>query len=406
MYTIHRLSNGLRVVCLPQKGVHVCYCGLVINVGSRDEEEGEYGVAHFVEHTVFKGTSHRSANQILNRLDSVGGELNAYTTKEDTAVHASFLPCHLERAMELIADMVFNSSFPEKEIEREKEVIMDEISSYEDSPSDIILDNFESKAFKGTALGHNILGTTETVGRFGAEDARRFCMRTHSTDQMALAVWGDVDERRVMHYAEKYFGVERDIKGRGERQTVSTFGKFEEQVARDTHQTHVLMGWKAPSAHDDMRISAAVVSNLLGGPAMNSRLNVALREKNGIAYNIETSYSAFDDIGLQTIYFGTDSKNTERSLRIVAREIDKIAQKAMTERSLNAVLKQYEGQILMSADSGESVMLSAARSALLYDASPTVEEICEQVREGVTAASIMEAAQMLGEESRSMLIYT
>ncbi len=406
MYPLHTLSNGIKVVVIPSVSAHVCHCGLLINAGSRDEKDDEYGLAHFVEHTIFKGTDKRSAYHILSRLDEVGGELNAYTTKEETAVHASFLPQYLERAASLISDMVFCSVFPEKEIEREREVIIDEITSYLDTPSETIFDELEERIFANSPLGHNILGSIDSVRSFSRADAERFCRRCHLTNQMAFVVWGHVDENRVLRIAEKYFGCRQQSSAIAKRTPVNSFNTFTDCRQQDTHQAHVVLGFLTPSAHDDARLSVSVLNNLLGGPCMNSRLSIALRERSGIAYNVETSYSTFDDTGLLTIYFGTDQRNINRSLSIVKKEINRLASRELSPAQLSNVLRQYTGQLLMSADSGESIMLSVARSAIVYNSAPSVEEICQHVQSEVTAKSLLSAAQTwLATDNFAQLIY-
>ena len=405
MYSVHSLPNGIKVVAIPAPGP-VCYCGLVINAGTRDELPGEQGLAHFVEHTIFKGTSRRSASHILNRLDEVGGELNAYTNKDETAVHASFLDKYFERAAQLISDMVFDSVFPEREIEKEKDVIVDEITSYLDSPAELVFDEFEDLAFAGTPLGHNILGTPESVQSFHAADALRFCLREHSTDQMAFTVLGNIPEDKVFRVAEKFFGSRSPRLGRQPRQRALSFAKFDVVQQRDTNQAHVVLGAKAPDCMDDDRLLMSVISSLLGGPSMNSRLSVALRERNGIAYNVETNYTSFDDTGLFTVYFGTDPQNVNRSLRIVRRELDKLCQAPLSASQLNRLLRQYVSQLLMSADNGENIMLSAGRAAIVYGQALSLTEMADVVSRSVTADGILRVAQsVLAPDALSSLIF-
>ncbi len=392
MYNIHSLSNGIKVVLISAAGP-VCHCGVVVGAGTRDELPNEYGLAHFVEHTIFKGTDHRSAFHILNRLDEVGGELNAYTTKDETAVHASFLDQYFERAVELIADMLFCPSFPEREINKEKDVIVDEITSYEDSPSELIFDDFEDLAFAHTPLGHNILGSQESVLSFTGDDARRFINRTHSTDVISFAVYGDIPEQKVLRIAEKYLGSRNRQSQRAPRTKVSSFEIFEKTVDKDTHQGHVIIGSQAPDCHAADRLPMSVLSNLLGGPSMNSRLSVALREKHGIAYNIETNYTPFDDTGLFTVYFGTDVANIDRSLAIVRRELDRLCQSPLSEAQLAKILRQYTSQMKMNSDDGESVMLSAAKSVILYNQVLSIDEMCASVYERITAEGILDVAR-------------
>ncbi len=386
------LSNGIRVVSLYAQGP-VARCALVVNAGSRDELESEHGLAHFVEHTVFKGTSRRRASQIINRLDEVGGELNAYTTKDETAIHAAFLHEDFNRAAELIADMAFNSTFPERELAKEREVIIDEITSYEDTPSELIYDEFEQMAYAGTPLGHNVLGTPETVTRFTSDDALRFMGRTYTTDKMAFVYIGPHTEKQVMHVAERYFGIVPRRTGRPERGVVSQFAHFDKTIDKGTSQAHVLLGCPAPSNRSNRRLEMSILSSILGGPSMNSRLSVALRERNGIAYNVESSYISFDDTGLFSVYFGTDQQNIERSMRIVRREVDKLQQSPLTTTTFKRVMHQYINQTLMSADDSESVMLAAGRSVALYGEVLSPYDIANQIREHVTPETLLDAAR-------------
>lgn len=399
------LENGIRLVSLRAPGP-VARCALVIGAGSRDETETEHGLAHFVEHTVFKGTGKRRAHHILNRLDEVGGELNAYTTKDETAIHASFLKDDLPRAAELIADMAFNSTFPAAELDKEREVIMDEITSYEDTPAELIFDEFEDLAFAGTPLGHNILGTAESVGSFTGDDARRFIGRAHTTDRMCFAYIGPASETQVARVAERYFGkagatTHGDAQGCGHG-----IASFDKEASRGTSQAHVVIGCAAPDLHDADRLEMNVISNLLGGPSMNSRLSVALRERHGIAYNVETNYTPYADTGLFTIYFGTDGQNIARSMALVRKEVDSLCQSALTERQFAKVIRQYCNQIIMSADDSESLMLAAGRNAVVYGDSAGAEEMANAVRERVTRESMLRVAQkVLGRGEMSRLIY-
>lgn len=403
--TVITLANGIKVCTLWAPGP-VARCALVINAGSRDEADDEYGLAHFVEHTVFKGTRKRRACHILSRLDEVGGELNAYTTKDETAIHAAFLEDDLARAAELIADMAFNSVFPVKELDKEREVIIDEITSYEDTPSELVFDEWEQKAFAGTPLGHNILGTPETVARFSGEDALRFIGRAHVTDRMAFVYIGPTDRKKVLKVAERYFGAVGARLGRPERAKVDSFAIFDERVDKGTSQAHVVMGCKAPDCFADDRLEMNVLSNILGGPSMNSRLSVALRERNGIAYNVETNYTSFDDTGLFSIYFGTDPQNIDRSMKIVGREIDKLCQSALSPSAFHKIINQYVCQTMMAADDSESLMLAAGRAAILYGRYLTVYEIADIIRDKVSPESLLRVAQnVLGASPMSRLIF-
>lgn len=403
-YNIHTLPNGIRVVHVPTTS-EVCYCGLLINCGSRDELDTEHGMAHFIEHTIFKGTTHRRAFHILSRLDEVGGELNAYTTKEETTVHAAFLRRDFERAAELIADMLFCSTFPERELTKEKEVIADEIASYKDTPSEMIFDEFEEQIFRGHALAHNILGSAESLAAFDADAVRHFMRRCHNTDQMVLSVLGSMSWAQVVRTAEKYYGNIAANPRQYKRESIGQYQPTAVRRSRDTHQGHVVMGNIAPDAYDNRRVPMFMLSNLLGGPCMNSRLSLVLRERNGIAYNVETEYTPFTDTGLFTVYFGTDAANIERSLRIVRREMLRLCNDELSPAQLRKAKRQIIGQMRMSTDNGENQMLSIGRSVLLYGVADDIEESCRLI-ESVSAAEIQSVARQVIDPGRlSSLIY-
>lgn len=402
---VFSLSNGIRVVVQTNLS-DVCHCGIVIATGSRDELPAEYGMAHFIEHTVFKGTSHRTSMQILNRLDAVGGELNAYTTKDETALHAAFLAKDIERAVELLSDMVFCPTFPEKEILKERDVILDEINSYKDSPSDLIFDDFEELVFSHPALSHNILGTPDTLLNFDGDAARRFMQRTYHTDNIVLSVIGNVSAERVLRLAEKYLGsCPAKYRPDNFRQSASNYRRVEQRDERGYNQAHVLMGNIAPSAMDRDRVPLYVLNNIIGGPSMNARLSVALRERNGIAYNVESEYTSFSDVGLEVIYFGTDPDKVKKSIRIVRNDLDKLCSKPFSDTQLKKIKTQIEGQLLMASADGENLMLAAARSVILYGSADSLDSSVASVH-SVSAADIHRVAQsVFNPDMMSTLIY-
>jgi predicted Zn-dependent peptidase len=404
-YKVHILSNGIRVIHVPTDSC-VCYCGLIINAGSRDELDDEHGMAHFIEHVVFKGTTKRKAFDILNRLDEVGGDLNAYTTKEETSIHAAFLSKYFERATELIADMVFNSTFPARELDKEKIVIADEIASYKDSPSESIFDEFEECFFNASSLGHNILGSVESISNFDESRVRAFMQRCYNTDEMVFSVYGNIKEDKVLRMAEKYFGHVRPNMRTFKRSFVKeSVVSIHSNINKETYQGHVLLGGLAPSVFDEDKLCMSVLSNMLGGSCMNSRLSLLLRERNGIGYNVETNFMPFHDTGLFTIYYGTDSSNIERSLRIVNRELDKICSMKFSPTQLKKVIRQISGQLYMSSVSGESQMLSVGRSALFFDSVDDVDDIVRRL-ETITSDKLLEVAgRYIAPKSLSSMIY-
>ncbi len=403
-YNIHQLPNGIRVVHTPAAG-RVCYCGLIVNTGSRDESEQEQGLAHFIEHVVFKGTERRKAFHILNRLNEVGGELNAYTTKEETTVHASFLERDFERAADVIADMVFHSTFPARELEKEKVVIADEISSYKDTPSDMIFDEFEEQIFTSNALGHNTLGSFESLQRFTSDDVRRFMREHYHTDQMVFSVWGNLPWTKVVRVAEKYFGCVPESRRPLDSRSAGEYRQSRRVRKTDTHQCHVVMGATAPDSFDDRRLPMFMLNNYLGGPCMNSRLSIFLREKNGIAYNIEATYTPFVDTGVFTIYFGTDVNNLDRSMRIINRELEALCTKNLTAVQLNRIKRQFVGQLIVNSDDGENQMLSIGRSVLLYNAVEDLDVTLKRI-EAITPDDIrIVANEVVRPDRLSHLVY-
>lgn len=403
-YQIHTLKNGIRVVHTPSNNA-VAYCGLIINTGSRDERDNEIGLAHFIEHVVFKGTKKRRAYHILTRLDEVGGELNAYTTKEETTIHASFLTEYFERASELIFDMVFNSTFPDREIEKEKEVIVDEISSYKDTPSELIFDEFEEQLFPNDSIGHNILGTPESISAFNGKSAQTFMARNFNTDQMVFSVYGNMPFKQVVRIAEKYFGtVPENIRHENLRQ-VSAYQKSDICVQKETHQGHIVLGNVAYDNEDHRRLTLHLLNNMLGGPCMNSRLSMLLREKNGIAYNIESSYTPYCGTGIFTIYFGTDSENIERSLKLIGKELNSMCNKPLSDMQLRKAQRQLIGQLAMSTDNGENQMLSIGKAILLYNQVDPMEIVSQKIY-AITPADLLNVAnEIIDPQKLSRLIY-
>ena len=307
-FETYTLSNGIR-------GIHrqvrsgVTHCAMVVNAGSRDEQRGEYGIAHFVEHALFKGTTRRKAHQVNCRLENLGGELNAYTTKEDTTLHATVLRRDLSRAVELIGDVIFNSTYPERELAKEREVIADEINSYKDSPSERIYDDFEDLIFKGSELGHNILGSKSTIARISTENMRSFVGRTYTTDQMVFSSIGNFSAATAQSVAERYIGGFEPTKREFERVAPAPYEVFDQRLSRHTHQAHGIIGTRGYSIRDERRLPLALALNILGGPSANSLLNILLREKHGLSYNVEATYTPYSDTGIVGIYFSSDHDN-------------------------------------------------------------------------------------------------
>lgn len=403
-YTTYTLPNGLRMIHMPAQSP-VAYCGYAVNAGARDEEPQEHGLAHFVEHMIFKGTEHHKANYILNRIESVGGELNAYTTKEETFVYSIFMKEHFLRAFDLLTDLVFYSSFPEIEIEKEKDVILDEISSYEDSPSELIFDDFENLLYKEHALGHNILGEEETLERLSTTTGKSFMNRYYTPGNMVFFSMGDIPFNKIVKWAESLFSTLPAHSSPQKRKVPTLSSASSLTMSKETHQAHVMIGSHAFSMFDEKRIPMFLLNNIIGGPGMNNRLNVSLREHNGLVYSVESNITSYTDTGLFSIYFGTDPKNKEKAIRLVHREIEKLHETKLTEKQLTAAKKQALGQLGVSIDNREGLFLNMGKSFLHYNFFASMEEVFNQIND-ITAEGILDIAQtVLAPDKLFMLSY-
>ena len=454
-YNTYTLDNGLRIIHLPSDS-KVVYCGYQINAGTRNEEPGEEGLAHFCEHVTFKGTERRKAWHILNCLESVGGDLNAYTNKEGTVYYSAILKEHIARTVNLLSDIVFHSVYPQAEIDKEVEVICDEIESYNDSPAELIYDEFENILFKGSPLGHNILGTAEQVRAFKTEDALRFTQKLYRPDNAIFFAYGDIDFKKLVKLigkaltddssgklAEKGchadFADDADFSGetgdtgfagardseitqmsQAPQMTQISRGAIDSQGAIDsmgsmdpmgspagqtivmqknTHQAHVMIGTRAYDVNDDRRMPLYLLNNMLGGPGMNAKLNLALREHNGLVYTVESTMVSYGDTGTWSIYFGCDEHDVKRCLRLVRKELDKFMQKPLSDAQLKAAKKQIKGQIGVACDNRENFALDFGKSFLHYGWEKNVDRLYEQVDE-ITAAQIQAVAQELFDKDR------
>ena len=400
----HTLANGIRLVHMKTQGV-VAHCGLIINTGSRDELKKEYGIAHLIEHMLFKGTQKRKAYHVLSRLEDVGGELNAYTTKEETAVYASFMKQDYERAVEIIYDITFNSVFPQKEIEKEKDVVIEEINSYLDSPAEMIFDDFEEMIFAGQPIAHNILGTAETVKSFTQHDLVNFVSRNYSTNQMVFCSVGDIDNKRILRLFSKYFS---GVPASGRESMHSLPWEYNATSLikdKDTFQSHCIIGNIAYNLRHERRLSMFLLNNILGGQGLNSRLNLSLREKNGLAYNVESNYNPYLDTGAFTIYFGTDSQNLNKSISIAKSELNILRNVRLGNIQLNKAKNQIKGYLARGYENHESLMLSLGKSILVFGKIETLEETCRKI-DLITSSELMETAKdIFDPEKLSMLIY-
>ena len=459
-YNTYTLDNGLRIIHLPSDS-QVVYCGYQINAGTRNEEPGEEGLAHFCEHVTFKGTERRKAWHILNCLESVGGDLNAYTNKEGTVYYSAILKEHIARAVDLLSDIVFHSVYPQAEIDKEVEVICDEIESYNDSPAELIYDEFENILFKGSPLGHNILGTAEQVRAFKTEDALRFTRKLYRPDNAIFFAYGDIDFKKLVKLIGRAvaddesdklaeedchadFADDADFSGdtrfsgvrdseitqisqapqmtqiSGDENPITTEKSVSsvksmgpkkhpfvgKEIAgqtivmqKNTHQAHVMIGTRAYDVNDDRRMPLYLLNNMLGGPGMNAKLNLALREHNGLVYTVESTMVAYGDTGTWSIYFGCDEHDVKRCLRLVRKELDKFMQKPLSDAQLKAAKKQIKGQIGVACDNRENFALDFGKSFLHYGWEKNVDRLYEQVDE-ITAAQIQAVAQELFDKDR------
>ncbi len=404
-YNTYTLDNGLRIIHLPSDS-QVVYCGYQINAGTRNEEPGEEGLAHFCEHVTFKGTERRKAWHILNCLESVGGDLNAYTNKEGTVYYSAILKEHIARAVDLLSDIVFHSVYPQAEIDKEVEVICDEIESYNDSPAELIYDEFENILFKGSPLGHNILGTAEQVRAFKTEDALRFTQKLYRPDNAIFFAYGDIDFKKLVRLLQRALADDESVVKLAEEKLPKNYPPVGDGIAgqtivmqKNTHQAHVMIGTRAYDVNDDRRMPLYLLNNMLGGPGMNAKLNLALREHNGLVYTVESTMISYGDTGTWSIYFGCDEHDVKRCLRLVRKELDKFMQKPLSDAQLKAAKKQIKGQIGVACDNRENFALDFGKSFLHYGWEKNVDRLYEQVDE-ITATQIQAVAQELFDKDR------
>lgn len=404
-YERYILGNGIRLIH-KQVPNPVAHFGVIINTGSRDEDEDEHGLAHFIEHVLFKGTKKRRAFHILSRLEDVGGEINAYTTKEETAIHASFLKEDYRRAIDLISDILINSTFPEKEITKEKEVIIDEINSYKDNPSELIFDEFEEMVYKGDPIGRSILGSVEQLEKITRDDITRFISKKYNTDQIVLSSIGNIGMSKLIRLTEENFGIIPENKRQFERSVISSYSNDSKVYNKNTHQAHCVIGNIGYSYFNKNRLTLYLLSNLLGGPGLNSRLNLSLREKKGYTYNIESNYSPYVDTGLFNIYFGTEKENLEKSINLVNKELDKLKKQKLGTVQLSKAKKQLLGHIAISSENYENLMLSMGKSMLIFNYVDSMMEI-KQKLDAIKAEEILQVSNDIFDKNKmSMLIYT
>ena len=401
---LHTLSNGLRIIHEPTRS-KVAYCGFAINAGTRDELPDEQGMAHFVEHLIFKGTHKRKAWHILNRMENVGGDLNAYTNKEETVVYSAFLTEHFGRAFELLTDIVFHSVFPQKEITREVEVIIDEIQSYEDTPSELIFDDFEDLVFRGHPLGRNILGNPQLLKTFRSEHAAAFTARYYHPGNMVFFVQGNLDFKHILRWAEKLLADIPSVGVENRRVPPALYVPEHLVLHKDTHQAHVMIGSRGYHAYDEKRTALYLLNNLLGGPGMNSRLNLSLRERRGLVYNVESNLTSYTDTGIFCIYFGCDVEDVDTCLRLVYKELKRLREAKLSPSQLAAAKKQLIGQIGVASDNNENNALGMAKTFLHYHKFETAESVYRRIERLTSEELLAVANEMFAEDYLSALIY-
>ena len=400
----HTLSNGLRIIHQPIQS-KVAYCGYAIDAGTRDEAEHQQGMAHFVEHMLFKGTQKRRAWHILNRMENVGGDLNAYTNKEETVVYTAFLAEHFSRAFELLTDIVFQSTFPQHEIDKEVEVIIDEIQSYEDTPSELIFDDFENLIFPNHPLGRNILGKPEMLKGFTTDDALAWTNNYYTPSNIVFFVLGDLNFKQIVRMAERLTAHLPMKTACHSRTLPSVYQPRLSKLNRETHQAHVMIGGRGYDAHNEKRTALYLLNNLLGGPGMNSRLNLSLRERRGLVYQVESNLTSYTDTGTFCIYFGCDQQDAERCIKLVHKELKNLCDKKMSSSQLFAAQKQLIGQIGVASDNNENNALGMAKTFLHYNKYDTPEKVFQRIR-SLTPEILLEVSnEMFADNQLSTLIY-
>ena len=404
-YDLYELPNGIRVLHKQVLHTKIAHCGFLLDIGSRDENEHQLGLAHFWEHMAFKGTEKRRSFHILNRLETVGGELNAYTTKEKICFYASLLSTHFERAFELLTDLTFHSIFPEREIEKERGVILEEMSMYLDAPDDAIIDDFDEVIFGKHALGHNILGTRQSVSSFQQKDFRDFLAEQIRTDRLIFSSVSNLPFKDVKRMADKYLAPLPAKLGDRPRTPFTNYQRVDQLERKPITQAHCLIGGPAYAINDPRRIPFFMLTNILGGPGMNSRLNLGIREKYGLVYTIDATYSPYTDTGLFGIYFGTEKKQVNRTIALVQKELKQLREKTLGSTQLHTAKEQLMGQLAMSEESNSGLMQLLAKSTLDIGRVEPLNEIFERIRK-ISASELCELANdVLCEDNLSVLQY-
>lgn len=403
-YEIIQLDNGIRIVLHQQQSpiTHTC---LVVNAGSRDEELGKFGVAHFIEHLLFKKTERRSTNQILNHLEAVGGDLNAYTTKEYTCIHASILKPHLNKAFDLFEDIIFHSTFPAEEMEKEKGVIVDEMASYLDSPEESIMDDFEDLIFKNSGLGHNILGLEKDLLAFQKDDILDFMKANYHTGELVIGITGDYTAKSIERMARKYFEPIPKNTPLRERSTVPFNLSEHQEIAKPINQVHYMLGSQAYGIRDDRKTGLLLLNNLLGGFGMSSILNLSIREKHGIAYTIESNYALYSDSGLFSIYLGTDEEKVKKAKKLVFKELHKLMDNGISETQLFRAKHKFKGQIALAEENRMSMIIAVAKNVIDYNRIIQLSEVFDNIDQISSAEIKAIAIDLFAEDKLTSLAF-
>jgi len=403
-YNVHTLPNGIRLLHVPAASAisHAC---IIVNTGSRDEPEGKAGLAHFIEHLIFKRTEKRNTNQILNHLESVGADLNAYTTKEYTCVHASFLNPYLARTLDLFNDILFHSTFPEEEMDKEKSVILDEISSYLDQPEEAINDDFEDMLFAGHALGNNILGTTESVQHFTREDVMNFRKANYRTSEIVVAVLGNYTLNQVVNKGSKYFADVEENNPKKERAKPTILPPSNNTIYKPIMQSHCILGTQAYSTHQSQKVPLMLLNNYFGGNGMSSVLNLQIRERYGIAYTIESNFSPLSDTGIFSVYFGTDKEKQAKALSLIFKEIKKLRNRPLNDLQLQKAKNKFIGQIALGEENRIGLIISMAKSLIDHNQIDSLETVFEKINAVTTRQMIEVTNEILNIEQLSVFTF-
>ncbi len=404
MYHKHRLSNGIRLIHR-QSSSPVSHCGMIINAGSRDELPEEQGLAHFIEHVIFKGTKHRKSFHIMSHMENVGGEINAYTSKEETCIYGSFMHPYYERWFDILSDITLQSTFPEKELVKEKDIVIDEINSYKDTPSEQIIDDFDEVVFDGHPLGRNILGTPNHLDSFSRQDIFDFLDRHYVSEEIVICSVGNIDFTRLIYLAEKYFGGLPQKSRNHQREPYHNYRPQHEVVERQNHQAHCMIGNQSYSLKNDRKTALLLLNNILGGPGLTARLNMSVREKHGFCYHIESMYQPYSDGGIWGIYFGTDPGYVDKTMKLVQKELSRLRNNTLGSLQIKRAKNQLCGQVNMAHESNLTEMLYIGKKMLHFNHSDTLHEINRRI-EAVTAAQLIEAAnEVMDANQLSSLAY-